>query len=220
MPDNPTSPTEAFPEQKDDLRQTLDRIANALEKRNEQAEKKEGGEEGKKDEGGDEKKEGGDKDKEGGDKKEGDDKGKEGEEGKDKAKQPSKFKRFFTLISGHRHHADHTDAPRDRSAGLGPLREDSREHRRIAYTTGHVHQVSPRVSGLVTEVWVDDNQHVKQGDLLVKLDPRDNEVALERNQANLDQAKAQVLQAQAAVVQGGRGRATGRGAGGAGRAPR
>ena len=59
----------------------------------------------------------------------------------------------------------------------------------------------PRVAGQVMEVWVDDNQMVKSGDLLVKLDTRDNEVALQRAQANLDQSNAQVLQAQAAIVQ-------------------
>jgi membrane fusion protein (multidrug efflux system) len=40
-----------------------------------------------------------------------------------------------------------------------------------AYVTGHVHQVSARINGVVTEVEVDDNQYVKAGDVLVKLDP-------------------------------------------------
>ena len=52
---------------------------------------------------------------------------------------------------------------------------------------------------------MDDNQHVKQGDLLAKLDTRDYEVALQRSQASLDQSKAQVLQAQAAVIQASAG---------------
>ena len=182
------------------MRQTLDRIANALEKRNEQAEKN-GGEDAKKDEGGDQKKEGDDKDKKDGDKKEGGDEGKKGEGGKDdKDKKPGKAKRFFTSFLGIV--ITLVVLTILVIAGLALLHyEKTHESTDDAYTTGHVHQVSPRVSGLITEVWVDDNQHVAQGDLLVKLDTRDYEVALQRNQANLDQAKAQVLQAQAAVIQ-------------------
>jgi membrane fusion protein (multidrug efflux system) len=79
--------------------------------------------------------------------------------------------------------------------------ESTHESTDDSYTAGHVHQISPRVPGLVLEVWVDDNQTVKGGDLLVRLDPRDYEVALQQARANLDQAKAQVLEAESAVVQ-------------------
>jgi membrane fusion protein, multidrug efflux system len=40
-----------------------------------------------------------------------------------------------------------------------------------AYVTGHLHNVSSRITGVVTDVLVDDNQRVKSGDVLVKLDP-------------------------------------------------
>ena len=40
-----------------------------------------------------------------------------------------------------------------------------------AYVTGHLHDISPRISGTVTDVLVNDNQQVHQGDILVKLDP-------------------------------------------------
>jgi membrane fusion protein (multidrug efflux system) len=40
-----------------------------------------------------------------------------------------------------------------------------------AYVTGHLHEVSARINGVVAEVLVDDNQLVKEGDVLVKLDP-------------------------------------------------
>ncbi len=194
MPDNLPGPHEAPAEQEDKLRPTLDRIASALEKHNEQAEKKDGGEDGKKDEGGgDDKKEGG-QEKKDGDQKEG------GARGKDEEKKPSKIKRFFTSFLGIV--ITLVVLTILVIAGLALWHyETTHESTDDAYTTGHVHQVSPRVSGLVIEVWTDDNQRVKQGDLLVKLDTRDYEVALQRNEANLDQAKAQVLQAQAAVVQ-------------------
>jgi membrane fusion protein (multidrug efflux system) len=69
-----------------------------------------------------------------------------------------------------------------------------------AYTTVDVHQISSRVAGTVTEVWVADNQRVKVGSLLVKLDTRDSEVALESARAGLDQAQANVLQALATLT--------------------
>src|ERR1700722_6526747 len=70
-----------------------------------------------------------------------------------------------------------------------------------AYTTGNTHQISPRVTGTVEQVLVDDNWHVDAGQLLVKLDPRDYEVALNRNRAQLKQAGAEVSQARAGVEQ-------------------
>jgi membrane fusion protein (multidrug efflux system) len=66
-----------------------------------------------------------------------------------------------------------------------------------AFIDGHIIQVSARVSAEVNAVHFDDNQEVKKGDLLVELDPRDYQVALEKAQAQLLQAQAQVQQAQA-----------------------
>jgi membrane fusion protein (multidrug efflux system) len=70
-----------------------------------------------------------------------------------------------------------------------------------AYTTGNTHQISSRVTGTVEQVLVDDNWHVTAGQLLVKLDPSDYEVALNRNRAQLKQANAEVSQAKAGVEQ-------------------
>ena len=206
MPENNPSPNEAPPEQKDDLRQTLDRIANALEKRNEQAEKQGGDkEEGGDKEGGegkDDKKEGDDKEEGGGDKDkkgdEGDDKDKDKKDDKDK--QPSKVKKFFTSVLGII--VTLVVLAVLIIAGIALIHyESTHVSTDDAYTTGHTHMVSPRVQGLVIERWVDDNQAVKEGDLLIKLDPRDYEVAVERAQGDLDQSKANVLTAQTAVVQ-------------------
>src|SRR5260370_3177891 len=52
--------------------------------------------------------------------------------------------------------------------------------------------VSPRISGTVTAVHVTENQIVEKGQLVVELDPRDYQVALEQAQANVAQAQAQV----------------------------
>jgi membrane fusion protein (multidrug efflux system) len=55
-------------------------------------------------------------------------------------------------------------------------------------------QVAPRVAGQVTAILFADNQHVAQGQVLVRIDPRDY-------QAKLDQARAQEASARAALLQ-------------------
>ena len=54
-----------------------------------------------------------------------------------------------------------------------------------AYVAGHVHYLSSRIPGTVTEVEVNDNQQVKKGELLVKLDKSDLRVGVEKAQAAL-----------------------------------
>ena len=52
-----------------------------------------------------------------------------------------------------------------------------------AFVAGHVHQVSAQIDGTVTAVLASDNQTVKAGDVLVKLDPLEFQLAVEKNQA-------------------------------------
>jgi membrane fusion protein, multidrug efflux system len=54
----------------------------------------------------------------------------------------------------------------------------------------HLYPVSARISGYIQKVNVEDNQWVEQGFTLVEIDPKDNEVALARAQAALDNAEA------------------------------
>ena len=70
-----------------------------------------------------------------------------------------------------------------------------------AFIDGHVIEVSPRVAAQVVRLHIDDNAEVKKGDVLVELDPRDFQVALEKAQAQLVQAQAQVKQAEAGADQ-------------------
>jgi membrane fusion protein (multidrug efflux system) len=70
-----------------------------------------------------------------------------------------------------------------------------------AYIDGHVHQVSSRVAGSVTEVLVKENQAVKAGQVLARIDPLEFQIALQEAQAALAQAEAGVQQAQAALAQ-------------------
>src|SRR5208282_5655475 len=55
---------------------------------------------------------------------------------------------------------------------------------------GHLMPLSARISGYVSKVNVDDNQYVQAGAVLVEIDPRDYQVAL-------DQARAAAADAQA-----------------------
>lgn len=66
---------------------------------------------------------------------------------------------------------------------------------------GPIHRVAPRVAGQVTKVLVDDNQHVTKGQVLVVLDDRREQVALDRAQADLAQAKAQLALKRADLAQ-------------------
>ena len=59
-----------------------------------------------------------------------------------------------------------------------------------AQVNGHLIQVSTRVAGHVTKVYVEENQMVKRGDPIIDIDSRDFEVAVENAQAALDSSKA------------------------------
>jgi membrane fusion protein (multidrug efflux system) len=59
-----------------------------------------------------------------------------------------------------------------------------------AYVTGHLNQISARISANVTDVLVDDNQNVKAGQVLVKLDPSEYIAIVAAAQANVTKAEA------------------------------
>ncbi|MBZ5579790.1 MAG: HlyD family secretion protein [Acidobacteriia bacterium] len=59
-----------------------------------------------------------------------------------------------------------------------------------AQVDGHINEVSGRIAGNVIEVRAEDEQFVKAGDVLVRLDPKDYEVALAKAEADLSDAEA------------------------------
>lgn len=65
-----------------------------------------------------------------------------------------------------------------------------RESTDDAQIEGNIAPVAARVAGSVVKVSVDDNQLVNAGDVLVQLDPRDYQVAVDRAQAELADALA------------------------------
>src|SRR5215468_8881564 len=68
-----------------------------------------------------------------------------------------------------------------------------------AYVNSYVTFVAPRVSGQVAQVLVDDNNRVKKGDVLVRLDPEPFQVQVAIKQAAVDTAQAELVTAQATV---------------------
>ncbi|XXJ20553.1 HlyD family secretion protein [Desulfovibrio caledoniensis] len=68
-----------------------------------------------------------------------------------------------------------------------------------AFVEAHVVSMSPRVAGHVAEVPVHDNQWVEKGDLLVRVDPRTFQVALDVAKARLQSANAAMQEAEAEV---------------------
>jgi membrane fusion protein (multidrug efflux system) len=69
-----------------------------------------------------------------------------------------------------------------------------------AQVAEHLHQVGSRIPGTVSQVLVNDNQQVQQGQLLVKLDPRDYQVKVQQTEAALQNARRQAEAAQANIA--------------------
>jgi len=71
-----------------------------------------------------------------------------------------------------------------------------------AHIDGNINPVSSRVAGYVTKVFVDDNQFVKAGTLLVQIDPKDYQVSLDSAQAALmnDEATAAASEANVPIT--------------------
>jgi len=68
-----------------------------------------------------------------------------------------------------------------------------------AYTDGNTVTMTPKVSGYVVDLYVSDNTHVKKGDLLLRIDPRDYLTAVAQARAQLALAQAQLNSARDAL---------------------
>ncbi len=69
---------------------------------------------------------------------------------------------------------------------------DSYESTDDAQIDGNIYAVTSRIAGTIKAVYVEDNQQVKAGQLLVELDPRDFEVAVAQAQTALRESQSQV----------------------------
>jgi len=74
-----------------------------------------------------------------------------------------------------------------------------RESTDDAQIDGHIDPISSRVMGTVINVLHDDNEVVQAGDLLVELDPKDYQVAVDRARADLANAEANAVAAKVGV---------------------
>ncbi|MFO6296089.1 HlyD family secretion protein [Rahnella selenatireducens] len=72
------------------------------------------------------------------------------------------------------------------SSGSAPETDD-------AFVSADSTLVAPRISGTIADVYVHDNQSVKAGDVLAKIDDRDYRNAVLTAEANLETANAQML---------------------------
>ena len=70
-----------------------------------------------------------------------------------------------------------------------------------AFVAGRIHPVATRVAGVVTEMRMQDNAVVKAGDVLLRLDPADASVQVERLKAQIAQADAAIATSAAQVAQ-------------------
>jgi membrane fusion protein (multidrug efflux system) len=77
--------------------------------------------------------------------------------------------------------------------------ESGHESTDDAEVDAHITQIAAQVPGTVAEVAVQDNQRVKAGDVLIRLDPRSYQAAVERARADLADAQAASLAAETGV---------------------
>jgi len=70
-----------------------------------------------------------------------------------------------------------------------------------AYLEADKVTVAPRIAGYVAEVFVGDNQPVKAGEVIARLDDREYQVALKQAQAEVEKDKADLQGVAAAINQ-------------------
>src|SRR3954470_6223559 len=63
-----------------------------------------------------------------------------------------------------------------------------------AYVDAPLAEITPQIDGTIQQVLVSDTQHVRRGELLVRLDPADANLAVQQARANYEQAVRRVEQ--------------------------
>ena len=84
-------------------------------------------------------------------------------------------------------------------AGLWWWTSQGHESTDDAQVDAHMTQIASRVGGTVLKVLVNDNQEVEAGTVLLELDPRDYQVAVDKAKAELADAEAAAIAAQSNV---------------------
>lgn len=68
-----------------------------------------------------------------------------------------------------------------------------------AFVEGDIYTIASKINGTVKTVYVESNQHVKKGDLLLEIDPVDYEVKVNESSAGLDAEKAKLAEIEAKI---------------------
>jgi membrane fusion protein (multidrug efflux system) len=68
-----------------------------------------------------------------------------------------------------------------------------------AFIDGHVHTIAPKISGTVKTIYVDTNQYVKAGDVLVEIAPLDYEVKVNEASSAVNAEKAKLAEREAGI---------------------
>ena len=68
-----------------------------------------------------------------------------------------------------------------------------------AQIDGHIHPISARITGHVVEVLTDEERYVNAGDVIVRIDPKDFEVAVAKAEADVANAEANLDSSQTTV---------------------
>jgi len=85
------------------------------------------------------------------------------------------------------------------AAGLWLWTTRNRESTDDAQVEAHVSTIASRVGGVIAKVAVDDNQQVDAGTVLIEIDPRDFQVAVDKARAELADAEASAVAAQSNI---------------------
>jgi membrane fusion protein (multidrug efflux system) len=68
-----------------------------------------------------------------------------------------------------------------------------------AYIEGRIHSIAAKIPGTVKKIYIDDNQNVKKGDLLLEIDPIDYELKVNEANAAHEAQKAKIADAEAGI---------------------
>jgi len=68
-----------------------------------------------------------------------------------------------------------------------------------AFIDGHIHTIAPKISGTVKSIYVDSNQYVKAGDILVEITPADYEVKENEAVSAVNAEKAKLAEREAGI---------------------
>lgn len=69
-----------------------------------------------------------------------------------------------------------------------------------AFVDARSFSVAAKISGYVSDVPVTDNQHVNAGDVILKIDPRDYQIALDQAKSQIDVSNAAIASADAQIA--------------------